>query len=342
MNTNITTEAGLDRYAIGVDLGSTNVRVGLVRADGIIVASLQELAAGSDPFDFEPKVEQIAELVDRLLASWAAMDQRIDGIGLGVGGQINLDGEIVATNGPQDASWRPFAIRQRVLHHIGRGWTVVVDNDSKSAAWGEYLYGAGRGSQCMVCVTVGTGIGGGIVVDGRLLQGAQGLAGHVGFISVDQYGSRCPSGVPGCVEELASGTAIARNARAALCQGCHSLIRDLSQGDPRQVSSKIVFDAARQGDWLAARVLMDAGHALGMAICSLLHTLNPDIVVIGGGVAEQGDLFLEPVRRTVAENAMTRFRATPIAAARLGNMAGVAGAAARCWPLSLTVDTGAF
>jgi glucokinase len=207
---------------------------------------------------------------------------------------------------------------------------VYVDNDSKGAALGEFLYGAGRGTRNMVCLTVGTGVGGGLVLDGKLVHGAQGLAGLAGVMSVDMHGERCPSGAMGCLEHYASGSGIARAARTTLRAGRTSVLREDAGGNIEAVTSEMVFAAAKRGDAVATKTVRDAAYALGIAISTLLHLLNPEVVVIGGGVAEQGELFLEPVRRTVAEHTIAHYL-VPIKAAELGNMAGVVGAAALCW-----------
>ena len=317
------------RNAIGVDLGSTNIRVALVRQDGEIVRLLRDVAAGSGPLDFGPKVEQIAGMVDQLLELTEVDQGTLAGVGVGVGGHIDREGTIIGTNGPREMVWHPFAFRSRLSAQLALDLPVCVDNDSKVAAWGEYLYGAGRGARDVVCLTVGTGVGGGIIIDGKLVHGAAGLAGHLGFISVDMNGPRCPSGVQGCIERYASGTAIGREACKGLRSGCYSRLCELVEGET--VDSHAVFDGARQGDWLARQTINSAAHALGIAICSLLHTLNPEVVIIGGGVAEQGDVFLNPVRQTVKEHAMLSYAQTPILSAEMGDRAGVVGAAALCW-----------
>jgi len=320
--------------AIGVDLGSTNIRVALVRHNGDIVRLLRDRAVGDGPLDFGPKVEQIAKMFDQVLELTGVDRAALAGVGVGVGGHIDREGVIIGTNGPRGMVWRPFPFRTRLSKELALDIPVIVDNDSKVAAWGEYLYGAGRGARDVVCLTIGTGVGGGIIMDGKLVHGASGLAGHLGFVSVDMHGPRCPSGVLGCVEHYASGTAIGRDARQAIQAGRLSQISDPARDTIGDVSSRQVFEAARQGDRLAAETIRNAAHALGIATCSLLHTLNPEVVIIGGGVAEQGDLFLAPVRQTVREYAMRSYTHTPIKAAEMGNAAGVVGAAALCWSTS--------
>jgi len=319
------------RYAIGVDRGGTNIRVALVRSDGQIIKLLRQRVPFKIGASADEAMEPLIFLLTELLGSREASEVPLDGIGVAIGGQVNRDGVIIGIAGPRDLPWEPLPIRDLVKQGLGTSLPVIVDVDSKGAAWGEYLYGAGRDAKHMVCLTVGTGIGGGLVLDGKLFHGALGIAGHVGFISVDMHGHRCPSGVMGCVEDYASGTAIARAARHALRAGRRSALLELAGGNIEAVSSELVFEAARRGDTLAQEVVVNAAYALGIAIASLLHVLNPDVVVIGGGVAEQGDIFLDPVRRTVIEYSMPNFAQVPIKAAELGNLAGVVGAAALLW-----------
>jgi len=319
------------KCAIGVDLGSTNLRVGLVRDDGKILRLLRGRAVQNGSQGAGSSVHQLASLVREVLASPEASAVSLDGLGIGVGGQVNRRGEIVGTNGPRHQHWETVPFRRLAEQELQNVLPVRVENDSKVAAWGEYLFGAGRGTDCMICLTIGTGVGGGIVLNGKLLHGASGLAGHLGFISVDMHGPRCPSGVVGCVERYASGTAMTSTTREALRSGRKSEALDLAQGNIDAVTSPMIFEAARHGDYLAKETVRNAAYALGVAIASLLHVFDPDVVVVGGGVAEQGDVFLDPVRRTVEELSMLNFAGTPIKAAELGNLAGVVGAAALCW-----------
>ena len=320
------------RYAIGIDLGATNVRVGLVRSDGRILRLLRQTAARGGILNVEATMHQLVHLVDDLLAAPEAAGLHVDGVGLGAAGQVDRHGDVVGTNGPRECRWEEIPLRALLGQCLKLDVPVCVDNDSKAAAWGEYLYGAGRGTNCMICLTVGTGVGGGIVVDGKLFHGASGLAGHLGLVSVDMHGQRCPSGAMGCLEHYASGTGIARAARKAVRVNPGSVILDMARGDIDAITTRMVFEAARGGDPVAEEVIVGAAYALGIGVASLLHVFNPDVVVIGGGVAEQGDIFLEPVRRTVEECSMVNFAATPLRLAELGNLAGVVGAAALCWP----------
>jgi glucokinase len=209
------------------------------------------------------------------------------------------------------------------------GLPTVVENDNNAAAWGEHRFGAGRGRRHLLFVGVGTGIGGGIIIDGALLRGAHGFAAEIGHFVVQPDGERCGCGNRGCWETVASGTAISREAREAVTRHAHSRIAELAGGDPRRATGATVTQAANDGDPAARGILAEVGHRLGEGIGGLVNILDPELVIVGGGAAQAGDLLLEPARMA--------FRATveapdhrptvPIVQAELGPDAGVIGAA---------------
>ena len=318
------------RYAVGVDRGASSVRLGLVRSDGRIVKVVKERDPCGSMAGPGSAILRMMEMLQYFLTLPEVQAVPLDGVGVVAAGIINHHGKMIGHVGPRGEPWTPIPVQALVQQAVSDRLPVYVDNDSKGAALGELLYGAGRGTLNMVCLTVGTGIGGGLAVDGKLVHGARGLAGLAGIMSVDMHGECCPSGAMGCLEHYASGSGIARAARRALQSGRASALLEDADGDIESVTSEMVFAAARRRDDLAGETVRNAAYALGIAISTLLHLLNPEVVVIGGGVAEQGDLFLEPVRRTAAEHTIAHYL-VPIKAAELGNLAGVAGAAALCW-----------
>lgn len=318
-------------YALGIDLGASNARVGLVCSDGRILELRSQATAAGGLYSGAALADQLAALVAQVRVSHAAQGLPLAGIGVGMAGQIDRQGNVVGTCRPRESGWETLPFRALLAARLGAELPIHIENDTKAAAWGEYLYGAGRGSRSMICLTVGTGVGGGLVLDGELYHGRAGLAGHLGLMSVDMRGPRSLCGMVGCLEDYASGTGIATAAQHALRGGRHSTMLELAQGRIDGVTSEMVFAAARSGDALANETIGSAAYALGVAIAGLLHVLNPDVVVIGGGVAEQGEVFLRPVRRAVAELSMPSFADTPVVSAQLGNLAGVIGAAALCW-----------
>jgi glucokinase len=208
---------------------------------------------------------------------------------------------------------------------------VDVENDANAAAWGEFQFGAGHDVDDLLLVTVGTGVGGGVVLDGSLYRGAFGVGAEIGHMRVVPDGIRCGCGNRGCFEMYASGTALVREARAAAAAGS-LLAADLVEragGDPGGISGPLITEAARDGDTFALEHLAGLGHWLGEGIASLTAVLDPAVVVIGGGVSAAGDLLLEPVRRAFAAQLTGRGHRPmlEIRAARLGNRAGLIGAA---------------
>jgi len=319
------------RYAIGVDRGASNIRVGLVRSDGKVMKLTKQKKLLLSMQDLTSAAEQLIPPIRAFLQLPDVSGLELDGIAVSMAGVINRDGQIVDSAFPPDPSWKTVDLQTMLRTEFSNDLDVVVENDSKAAAWGEYVYGAGRGSRNIVCITVGTGIGGGLILDGKLFHGNAGYAGLLGFISVDRHGERCPCGLLGCLNDYACGTAIANSARYVIQQGGRSILLKITGGNLENITSELVFEAARAGDDLAQRVIWSAADALAIAIASLLHTLNPDVVVIGGGVAQQGDFYLDRIRKTAVENSMRCYTRSPIKLAELGNLAGTIGAAALLW-----------
>jgi glucokinase len=247
-------------------------------------------------------------------------------VGVGAAGLIDA-GEGVLRFSP-NLAWRDLPIAARVREALGL--PCQVDNDANTAAYAEYRFGAGRGYRHMLLVTVGTGIGGGIVSDGRLFRGANGFAAEVGHIIVEPGGPLCGCGNRGCWEQVAAGRAIDRMGREEAREHENSILRRLADGDPEKVTGRLVSEAARRGDDAARHILSEAGRRLGEGIAGLVNVLDPQVVVVGGGAIVAGDLLLEPARasfRDAVEGPEFRPR-VPLVAAELGNDAGAVGAAA--------------
>lgn len=208
------------------------------------------------------------------------------------------------------------------------GLPTVVENDANAAAWGERELGAGKGSNDMVMLTIGTGIGGGIVAGGRLYRGHRGFAGEFGHMTIIEGGPQCACGQRGCLEALASGTAIGRMAREGIGAASDSILIELAGENPKRITGALVAEAARADDDFAIGVLERAGRSLGVGIANLVNAFDPELVVVGGSGAEAGHFLLEPARREVAARLAGRREAPEIVTASLGNDAGVIGAAA--------------
>jgi glucokinase len=260
-------------------------------------------------------------LADRVLATRGVRPADLLGVGVGCGGPMAYpEGRVSPLNIP---AWNDFPLRARLEARYGR--PALVDNDAKALALGEHWVGAGRGARCLLGMVVSTGVGGGIVEDGRLIHGARGNAGHIGHVIAMPGGPLCGCGAHGCVEGIASGSGLARRARLARSQG---LLPDLSD----EPTGEDVVNAARAGDPTAARFVEEAGIAVGRGIAAAAALLDLDRVVIGGGVAlGAGELLLGPLRRTLEQEArldFTRGIERSVMLSDLGLVAALAGAAA--------------
>lgn len=307
--------------SIGVDIGGTKILAGAVTPDGHIVATARRDTPRADA----PRVlELVAEVVGELAAQ---VDEPIDGVGLGVAGPVDAERSVVYF--APNLKWSQ--VPARALLEAATGLPVVVENDGNVAAWGEYRFGAGRGSGDLVLVTVGTGIGGGIVLGGRLFRGAHGAAGEIGHINAVPNGVPCGCGRNGCLEQYASGNALVREARALAAEhrADAGILLAMGDGTPEGVQGRHVTQAARAGDPIALEAFATAGTWLGRGLADLAAVLDPDVFVIGGGVSDAGELLLASARRTLAEKLIgLETRPAPaIKVAELLNEAGLVGAA---------------
>jgi glucokinase len=303
--------------AVGVDVGGTKVAAFRVAADGRILDRTQELTPAEDP-------EALLALVERLVLHVTTTDVRA--VGIGAAGMV--DHRTGVLRYAPNLSWRELPLGRRVSQ--ATGLPVTVDNDANAAAWGEFRFGAGRDVSDMLLVTVGTGIGGGIVADNRLYRGAHGFAAEIGHIVVEPGGPLCGCGNRGCWEQVASGRAIDRLGReAALAYPDAPFVREAG-GDPSKISGPVVTEAAMNGDPVATHVLQQVGRRLGEGIGGLVNTLDPEVVVVGGGAVVAGELLLGPAREAFrdAVEAPDHRPEVPIVPAELGNDAGAVGAAA--------------
>ena len=304
---------------VGIDVGGTKILGGVVDPDGVI---LEELRVESPAAD----AEQIEKAIDHLVSELRSRHD-IAAVGVGVAGYVDKARAVVLF--AANLALLNVNLKAELEERIGI--PVVVENDANAAAWGEFTFGAGHDVDHLLLVTVGTGIGGGIVHEGELFRGAFGVAAEIGHMRVVPDGLLCGCGNRGCFEQYASGRALVREARAQARVG--SLLAkhlvDLAGGDPDQITGPLVTQAAQDGDPFAAELIASLGRWLGEGIASLTDVLDPAVVVIGGGVSEAGDMLLTPVRAAFAAHLTGRgHRPTlEIRKARLGNRAGLIGAA---------------
>jgi glucokinase len=304
----------MDTY-IAVDIGGTQLRAALYPA-GETKALIQKRA----PTRFKDQ-SPIDRLLDLLQSVWPA-DGKVRGIGIAAPGPTNPRKGIIYA-APNITGWENLPLAQIV--HDRFKTPILLGNDANMAALGEWKFGAGRGFQYVLYITISTGIGGGVIEDGRLLLGCQGLAAEIGHITVLPDGPLCGCGHRGHLEALASGTAIARYVAEQLASGVPSLLADQHNPTARDVSL-----AAEQGDPLAKSALARAGTYLGHAIADYLHLYNPQVIILGGGVSRSGALIMEPLRASLADRVISPeyLHGLVITTAELGDEAGLMGALA--------------
>jgi glucokinase len=287
------------RLILGVDVGGTNVVVGTVAEDGSAAHGLQrERTRTNDGPD--AVVQQITAMVERSLEATAAAFERddLDVVGVGIGSPGPLDTKRGIVLMTPNLGWTNFPLRDRVSEAVGL--PATLDNDANCAIFGEWWRGAARGCRVVVGLTVGTGIGGGIVLDGRIFHGASDIAGEIGHMSIDSTGRRCKCGNYGCLEAYASGSAIADRAVEGIDVGTDTRLPEYVNGDLETVTAQVVYDAAHDGDEYALEVIKDTARFLGTGVANLLNIFNPEIVVICGGVTAAGERLFGPLRKEVA------------------------------------------
>jgi glucokinase len=305
--------------AIGVDIGGTKVAAGVVDETGVV---LDEVRRPTPSLDVSETEDTICEVVAELAGRHDPV-----AVGIGAAGWIGQDRATVLFS--PHLAWRNEPLRDSLAGRIGL--PVVVENDANAAAWAEYRFGAARGERVVCCVTLGTGIGGGLVVSGTLFRGAHGVAAEYGHMSVVPGGRRCACGNRGCWEMYASGRALARDARELAevsPMAAHRLLA-LAGGQVAALTGEHVTAAAREDDPAAVQIFVEMGRWLGRGVAILTAVLDPSVVVIGGGVVDAGDLLLGPASEEFSQNLTGRgFRPTPrLVLAELGPRAGLVGAA---------------
>ncbi len=308
---------------LAVDLGGTKILSAIVTPGGDVLASDRRDTQASEGKD--AVIARIKASIDSLLTAQKIAPSRLQAIVIAAAGVIDMEHGVV-TNSPNLPGWEDVPLGNIIRKEYGIPTLVI--NDAKAAAIGEHQLGAGKGARNLVFVTVSTGIGSGIIIDGKLYFGASGGAGEIGHMTIDASGPKCACGNTGCLEALASGTAVARDAIERIRRGEESALLDAVGGRAERITAKEVFKAARAGDHLAASVVESATKYLGIGMVNLVNLLNPEIIVVGGGLSREGDFLLNPVRNMVKNRAFPHSaNAVRIVAAALGDDAGVIGAA---------------
>jgi glucokinase len=305
---------------IGVDVGGTKVAAGVVDEAGEVRVRVRRDTPADD-------VAKTRDVIVEVVAELAA-EHEVTAVGIGAAGWIDAARSTVLF--APNIAWRDEPLRDYVSHAVGL--PVIVENDANVAAWAEFRYGAARDAEnSMVLFTIGTGVGGGIVLGGELLRGAHGIAGELGHMLSVPEGHLCGCGRLGCIEQYASGNALVRFARAGARQEPTraAILLELADGDVDAVTGPMVTAAARSGDPVSCAAFAQIGRWLGIGLADMAQILDPEVLVVGGGVVEAGELLMGPTRQAFTE-ALAARAAIPVAEIRpaeLGNIAGVVGAA---------------
>jgi glucokinase len=306
---------------IGIDVGGTGIQVGLVNKD------LQIISEASIPtrtdIPFEDQVREIASCVLSVIPSAGLSPDEIESVGVGIPGIASASGEIIKCT---NMGWHhvPFAEVFRRIYNK----PVFVDNDANVAALAESVAGVSAGTSSSVFITIGTGIGSGIIIDGRIWKGAHGIGGELGHVIFDLDGVPCSCGNHGCLERYCSATAIIRMGREAAKQHPDTLMMKLAENNPSNITAKIVFDAARQEDPVGVEVYHRFIGYLAQAVASVVNLIDPEVIVLGGGVSKAGTFLLRPLIREFPRYVLFDDQPLPeIKLAVLGSEAGIIGAA---------------
>ncbi|PVG82759.1 glucokinase [Nocardioides gansuensis] len=303
---------------VGVDVGGTKVLAGVVDAQGHVVRQARRATPGR-----RVEVRHVEDALDAAVRE-AADGEPIAGVGVAAAGFVDAGGERVMF--APHLPWQGERVRDRLAERWGV--PVALDNDATCAALAEWTYGAARGASSAIVVTMGTGIGGGVIIDGLLVRGHNGMAGEFGHMQVVPGGRPCECGGRGCWEQYSSGNALVRDARERLGE-LPSLLEEACGGDPDLITGSMVGDAAEEGDLVARHAFESVGDWLGVGLANLVAAFDPEVVVIGGGLSAAGDRLLEPARHALVRSLVgAPHRDVPaVVTALLGPSAGLVGAA---------------
>ncbi|NLF49563.1 MAG: ROK family protein [Leptolinea sp.] len=312
---------------IGIDIGGTKIAVGLQDQQGNLLSrSFTNSYSGCMP---EKVIEAVVHMVDLILKEAGVSKNRILGAGVGCAGHVNSDQGIVLTNSNLPG-WNYYPLKETLEKIIDL--PVFLDNDANCAAWGEFRYGMGQGSRHMCYLTFSTGCGMGIIIDRKLYRGALGTAGEIGHTVINPDGPLCSCGKHGCLMSYACGMALSQMAEDCLKNNEKTLLNELCSEKSNHIPAEKIAQAARQGDAVAIRLLNTAGHYFGIGLSTVVQILNPDTIVIGGGLTQIGSLLLDPCLKSLNENIHPVLRdSAHIHLSKLQNDACVIGAGSLIW-----------
>ncbi|HET6560882.1 MAG TPA: ROK family glucokinase [Marmoricola sp.] len=303
--------------AVGVDVGGTKIAAGVVDEDGVILEQARMPSPSDDPTELR---ETIAETVADLRTR-----HEVAAVGLGAAGFVAADRRSMIF--APHLQWGDASLADQLEEAIGL--PVNVENDGNSAAWAEHRFGAGRGVDDQLTVALGTGVGGGLILDSELYRGGHGIAAEIGHLGLVRDGLPCKCGRRGCLEQYASGSALQRQARIAAAEGRAPALLEAAGGNPNQVTGRMVSEMATAGEEGAVALFEELAEALGAGLATLVAVLDPSLIVLGGGVSDAGDVLLRPTDRALRRE-LTGGDVHPapeLRIAELGNTAGLIGAA---------------
>jgi glucokinase len=309
---------------LGIDLGGSKILTAVVDPQGRMLSSDENITPATK--GREAVIQSILDSAHRALEQAGVAISAVYAIGVGAAGISDPEAGILFTS-PNLPGWRDVPLREIVQEKLGKKTFLI--NDANAAALGEFCFGAARNVRNFIYITLSTGIGGGIVIDGKVYTGAIGVAGEVGHMTIDYDGPICNCGNRGCWEMLASGTALAREAKRRIREGARTSILEYAEGDVEKVTAQVIHSAAERGDSLAKELIAQTGYYVGVGLANLINIFNPELIVIGGGLSNMGDMLLEPAFKVAGERAYGEaFQAVRFASAELGRNSGVLGAAA--------------
>ena len=312
-----------DDLILGVDLGGSKTLAAVVGPQGRMVSSHESVTPATK--DREAVIQCIVDSARSALEQARVGISEISVIGIGAAGMSNPAAGILFSS-PHLPGLREVLLGDIVQERLGRKTFII--NDADAAALGELHYGAARDVRNFIYITISTGIGGGIVIDGKIYTGAIGIAGEVGHMTIDDRGPICDCGNRGCWETLASGTALMREAKLRISRGVKTSILECAEGNIENVTAQVIHRAAERGDKVAKELIAQTGYYVGVGLASLINIFNPELIVIGGGLSNIGDMLLEPAFKTAEKRAYKEaFHAVRFASAELGGNSGVIGAA---------------
>ncbi len=312
-------------FAVGVDLGGTNLRAAVLNPDtGEVLAQARQPTHAHE--GHAAVIQRMADLIRAALEQGGCTLQQVQAIGIGVPGMTDLERGVVLLLPNLPGQWRNVPLQAEIEQRLGLPARLI--NDVRAITLGEWAFGAGRGVQTVACYAIGTGIGGGLILNGRLHLGLDGTAGEFGHTVVEPYGLPCSCGGRGCLELYTSGPAIAAMGAKAVMHGHTTLIDSLVKHDLNLITVEVIAQAARQGDAVACGIFERVGMYLGISIGNILHAVSPQRVILTGGVAQAGDLLFAPIRCTIQERVhLMPADKVDIVPGQLGGNAGLVGAA---------------